>query len=112
MLEYKCTWYGRELITVDRWYPPSKLCSACGALRQSLPLNVREWACSCGITHDRDVNAAINILAAGRADRQNACGGLVRPRTASAGTARLAETGTPAGDGWNPRPSGRGGMSN
>ena len=79
MLAYKCAWYGRELITVDRWYPSSKLCSACGALRESLPLNVREWACGCGITHDRDVNAARNILAAGLADRQNACGGLVRP---------------------------------
>jgi putative transposase len=79
MLAYKCAWYGRELITVDRWYPSSKLCSACGALRESLPLNVREWACGCGITHDRDVNAARNILAAGLADRQNACGGLIRP---------------------------------
>ncbi len=79
MLAYKCAWYGRELITVDRWYPSSKLCSACGALRQALPLNVREWACGCGMTHDRDVNAARNILAAGLADRQNACGGLVRP---------------------------------
>jgi len=79
MLAYKCAWYGRKLITVDRWYPSSKLCSACGALRQSLPLNVREWACGCGITHDRDVNAARNILAAGLADRQNACGGLIRP---------------------------------
>ena len=79
MLAYKCAWYGRELITVDRWYPSSKLCSACGARRESLPLNVREWACGCGMTHDRDVNAATNILAAGLADRQNACGGLVRP---------------------------------
>jgi putative transposase len=79
MLAYKCTWYGRELITVDRWYPSSKLCSACGARRESLPLNVREWACGCGSTHDRDVNAARNILAAGLADRRNACGGLVRP---------------------------------
>jgi putative transposase len=79
MLAYKCAWYGRELITVDRWYPSSKLCSACGALREALPLNVREWACGCGIAHDRDVNAARNILAAGLADRQNACGGPVRP---------------------------------
>ena len=79
MLAYKCAWYGRELITVDRWYPSSKRCSACGARRASLPLGVREWACPCGATHDRDVNAARNILAAGLADSQNACGGLVRP---------------------------------
>jgi len=79
MLAYKCAWYGRELITVDRWYPSSKRCPACGARRASLPLGVREWACPCGATHDRDVNAARNILAAGLADSQNACGGLVRP---------------------------------
>ncbi|MER5320115.1 RNA-guided endonuclease TnpB family protein [Streptosporangium roseum] len=69
MLEYKAAWYGRELVVVDRWFPSSKLCSACGALQPSLPLNVREWVCACGATHDRDVNAARNILAAGPAER-------------------------------------------
>ncbi|OUC91167.1 transposase [Streptosporangium minutum] len=69
MLEYKAAWYGRELVVVDRWFPSSKLCSACGALQPSLPLNVREWVCACGATHDRDVNAARNILAAGLAER-------------------------------------------
>ncbi len=69
MLEYKAAWYGRDLVVVDRWFPSSKLCSACGALQRSLPLNVREWACACGATHDRDVNAAKNILAAGLAER-------------------------------------------
>jgi putative transposase len=78
MLEYKCGWYGRELVVIDRWYPSSKLCSACGALRDSLPLGIREWQCGCGAVHDRDVNAAINILAAGLAD-SNACGGTVSP---------------------------------
>ncbi|WP_433350076.1 RNA-guided endonuclease InsQ/TnpB family protein [Micromonospora sp. CA-111912] len=65
MLEYKAQWYGRGLVTVDRWFPSSKLCSVCGVLTESMPLAVREWTCRCGVTHDRDVNAARNILAAG-----------------------------------------------
>jgi len=69
MLEYKCDWYGRELIVIDRWFPSSKLCSACGTLQDKMPLNVRNWECACGAVHDRDVNAAKNILAAGLADR-------------------------------------------
>lgn len=77
MLEYKSEWYGRELIAIDRWYPSSKTCSTCGAITSSLPLNVREWTCRCGATHDRDVNAAKNILAAGLAAA--ACGDGVRP---------------------------------
>ena len=79
MLEYKAGWYGRNVIVVDRWLPSSKLCSVCGALAAAMPLHVRTWTCSCGATHDRDVNAARVILAAGRAERQNACGGTVRP---------------------------------
>ncbi|GAA3470299.1 RNA-guided endonuclease TnpB family protein [Nonomuraea roseola] len=69
MLEYKCAWYGRELLVVDRWFPSSKLCSACGTITDKMPLNVRTWECACGATHDRDVNAAKNILAAGLAER-------------------------------------------
>ncbi|MBB4941290.1 putative transposase [Streptosporangium album] len=69
MLEYKAQWYGRELLVVDRWFPSSKLCSACGALQRFMPLNVRDWVCACGVVHDRDVNAAKNILAAGLAER-------------------------------------------
>jgi putative transposase len=69
MLEYKAAWYGRELLVVDRWFPSSKLCSACGAIQRSMPLNVRTWECACGAAHDRDVNAAKNILAAGLAER-------------------------------------------
>ncbi|MBB5083551.1 putative transposase [Nonomuraea endophytica] len=68
MLEYKARWYGRTLVAVDRWFPSSKLCSACGTLRHTMPLNVREWECACGAVHDRDVNAARNILAAGPAE--------------------------------------------
>nr|WP_030456250.1 RNA-guided endonuclease TnpB family protein [Herbidospora cretacea] len=69
MLTYKAAWYGRELLVVDRWFPSSKLCSACGVVATSMPLDVRDWSCSCGAAHDRDVNAAKNILAAGLAER-------------------------------------------
>ncbi|MEU1948222.1 RNA-guided endonuclease TnpB family protein [Streptomyces sp. NPDC020125] len=86
MLEYKCAWYGRELVTVDRWFPSSKLCGACGTVREKLPLNVREWTCDCGTVHDRDVNAARNILAAGLA--ASACGDGVRPQRESSRTGR------------------------
>ena len=67
-LEYKARWYGRELIGIDRWYPSSKRCSDCGHVVKAMPLSVREWACpECGAIHDRDINAARNILAAGLA---------------------------------------------
>lgn len=72
MLEYKAQWYGRDLLLVDRWFPSSKLCSTpgCAHMNEKMPLNVRTWTCpKCGITHDRDVNAAKNILAAGLADK-------------------------------------------
>ncbi|MDU8999498.1 RNA-guided endonuclease TnpB family protein [Streptomyces mirabilis] len=78
MLEYKAQWYGREVIAVDRWFPSSRLCSACGTLREAMPLNVRTWTCDCGTTHDRDVNAAHNLLAAGLA--VTVCGAGVRPQ--------------------------------
>ncbi|GHH64385.1 transposase [Streptosporangium violaceochromogenes] len=69
MLEYKAQWCGRTVVAVDRWFPSSKLCSACGTVAGAMPLNVRTWECACGATHDRDVNAAKNILAAGPAER-------------------------------------------
>ncbi|MGW4043387.1 RNA-guided endonuclease InsQ/TnpB family protein [Streptomyces sp. NPDC004721] len=78
MLEYKAQWYGREVIAVDRWFPSSKLCSNCGILQSTMPLHVRTWTCDCGTTHDRDVNAAKNLLAAGLA--VSACGAGVRPQ--------------------------------
>ncbi|MFE2440976.1 RNA-guided endonuclease InsQ/TnpB family protein [Streptomyces melanosporofaciens] len=84
MLEYKAAWYGREVIAVDRWFPSSKLCSACGTLRGKMPLSVRTWTCACGTTHDRDVNAAQNLLAAGLA--VSACGAGVRPQRESSRT--------------------------
>jgi putative transposase len=76
-LEYKAARYGRRLIVIDRWYPSSKTCSACGHLLAELSLSTRAWCCpSCRTLHDRDVNAAKNILAAGLA--VSACGGDVR----------------------------------
>jgi putative transposase len=64
-LEYKCDWYGRTLVKIDRWFPSSKRCGNCGHIVEKLPLNIREWDCPhCGMHHDRDINAAQNILAA------------------------------------------------
>jgi putative transposase len=82
-LEYKATWYGRTLVRIDRWYPSSKRCHACGHIVDSLTLDVRQWTCpECGTVHDRDVNAAKNILAVGRT--VSAYGETVRPARASA----------------------------
>uniref|UniRef100_UPI0039813B47 RNA-guided endonuclease InsQ/TnpB family protein n=1 Tax=Streptomyces sp. 061-3 TaxID=2789268 RepID=UPI0039813B47 len=83
LLEYKAQWYGREVIAVDRFFPSSKLCSVCGTLQGKMPLHVRSWTCACGATHDRDVNAARNLLAAGRA--VSACGAGVRPQRRTPG---------------------------
>lgn len=77
-LEYKCDWYGRNFVKIDRWFPSSKRCGHCGHVVEKLPLNIREWDCpKCGTKHDRDVNAAKNILAAGLA--VSVCGAGVRP---------------------------------
>ncbi len=85
MLEYKARKHRRTFAKIGRWEPTSQVCSACGGKDGPKPLSVREWACAaCGTVHDRDVNAARNILAAGRADRLNACGGDVRPGPALA----------------------------
>jgi IS605 OrfB family transposase len=78
MLEYKATLYGRTLVKVDRMFPSSQLCSACGRRDRPKPLKVRTWICpACGAHHDRDLNAAKNILAEGLSVA--ACGGHVRP---------------------------------
>ena len=67
-LTYKAAWYGRTLISIDRWYPSSKRCSGCGHTVASLPLKERAWVCpECETYHDRDINAARNVLAAGLA---------------------------------------------
>jgi len=73
LLKYKSEWYGRMFHQVNRWYPSSKTCSSCGHLHGSMPLNVRKFSCEgCGATHDRDINAAKNILTAGLTEL--ACG--------------------------------------
>ncbi|MET8089749.1 RNA-guided endonuclease TnpB family protein [Micromonospora sp. NPDC005220] len=70
MIEYKAAWYGRRVIVVDRWHPSTKTCSACGRINTAMTLGVRVWTCpGCDAVHDRDVNAARNILAAGLAER-------------------------------------------
>ncbi|MEU4699017.1 RNA-guided endonuclease InsQ/TnpB family protein [Nonomuraea dietziae] len=77
MVEYKAARTGRHVIVIDRWHPSSKTCSHCGYLLSELKLSTRTWTCpGCGTLHDRDVNAAQNILAAGLA--VSACGGDVR----------------------------------
>jgi putative transposase len=82
-LEYKCERARHELVVIDRWYPSSKTCSACGHLLAGLSLSTRHWTCpSCRARHDRDINAAKNILAAGlavaRGSPGDACGADVR----------------------------------
>ncbi|WP_328457104.1 transposase [Streptomyces sp. NBC_00386] len=88
MLEYKAAWYGREVVVVDRFFPSSQLCSHCGALVGKISLSVRTWTCLCGTVHDRDVNAAKNLLTAGLA--VTACGAGVRPQRESSRTGRSA----------------------
>lgn len=78
MLEYKAERYGRTFAQVDRFFPSTRMCSACGRINDKIALDVRAWDCPCGGTHDRDVNAAKNIKAAGQADF-NDRGAQVRP---------------------------------
>ena len=88
----KAARYGRTFARVGRFEPTSQVCSACGVKDGPKPLGVRHWACAaCGTVHDRDVNAARNILALGRRERLNACGTGVRPPLA---VAAGAEAGT------------------
>jgi len=107
MLDYKTTRNGGKLLLADRWFPSSKQCSGCHAVKAKLPLSERIYRCAfCGLALDRDVNAARNLLqlAASGAESLNACGGTVRPGWAGhvpanqePGTAPAGETGTAAG---------------
>ncbi len=109
-LEYKCDWYGRKLVKIDRFFPSSKRCNHCGFVVEKLPLDVRSWDCpNCGTTGiDRDINAGKNILAVGYAEVSSAsrttalaaglavtvCGANVRPdRHSSKGQLRKSSDG-------------------
>jgi transposase len=86
LIEEKAQQYGREFRRIGRWEPTSQVCSACGVKDGPKPLVVRTWTCpACGAAHDRDVNAARNVLALGRRESLNACGGSVRPGSVPAG---------------------------
>ncbi len=105
-LEYKCGRAGRDLVVTSRWYPSSKTCSTCGHLLAELNLSIRHWTCpSCGTRHDRDINAAKNIfaagLAAGAGNGADACGGTVR-RTGTHRALDPAKQETLTREGWNP----------
>jgi putative transposase len=72
-VEYKAEWTGRTVVKIDRWFPSTKRCSACGHVGGKKPLDVREWTCKeCGTCHDRDVNAAKNIRTVGLTGAANA----------------------------------------
>ena len=93
-LEYKCEWYGRKLVKIDRFFPSSKRCNHCGFVVDKMPLDIRTWDCpSCGTTDiDRDINAGKNILAAGLA--VTVCGADIRPdRHSSKGQLRKPRKG-------------------
>ncbi len=78
-LSYKAVWYGRNLVKISRWHPSTKTCSSCGTTGHAIPLATREWTCpDCLVWHDRDHNAAKNILAEGLS--VIACGEAVNPR--------------------------------
>jgi putative transposase len=82
-LKYKAEWHGRDFVQIDKFYPSSKRCHRCGRIIDSLPLSTRSWDClECGTKHDRDINAAKNIKAAGLAVL--ACGEAIRPGRAKA----------------------------
>lgn len=87
MLEYKGVWNRKHIVAIDRFFPSSRMCRQCGEINRLLTLSDRQWVCGCGVVHDRDLNAALNIrdeglriLAVGRTDKSNARGGRVRPR--------------------------------
>ena len=107
MLGYKTTWNGGQLIVAGCFFPSSKMCSGCGAVKAKLTLSERTYSCDgCGLAIDRDVNAARNLLklAASGAERINACGGTVRsgvagrvPARQEPGTEFAGETGAASG---------------
>lgn len=109
-LDYKTRWYGSQLIVIDQWFPSSKTCSACGAVKTKLALSERVFTCNgCGIRLDRDYNAACNIAAAAAVapdseETENARGVDVRPPPSGA-VAVDAEAGRPGRSAGSPRDS-------
>jgi putative transposase len=92
-LEYKCVWYGPQLIIAPRLYPSSKRCSHCGYKKMELSLDEREYHCEqCGLTIDRDLNAALNLVAVSLPETQNACGEDVRLHTDPLGLVKQTST--------------------
>lgn len=91
-LTYKAAMYGATIVVADRWFPSSKTCSACGHVVEKLPLSVREWSCTeCGVVHDRDVNAAMNLKNLAASSAVTAC------RLGSAGPSRKRRAKLPIG---------------
>ena len=90
-LKYKCEWNGKNLLDVGRFEPSSKMCSVCGTVNKELKLSDREWTCSCGIKHDRDINAAENIRKMAF-QKQNLirCIGLEQPESTPLDTVAIA----------------------
>ena len=68
-LEYKAEWNGVNIVRIGRFEPSSKMCSSCGMINNDLTLSDRKWECDCGVVHDRDINAAKNILQMGLKDQ-------------------------------------------
>ena len=90
-LEYKCAWYGSQLIVAPRSFPSSKMCSSCGHKRKELALSEREYYCKvCGLRIDRDLNAALNLVTVSLPETQTACGEDVRPCYSSRITMRTS----------------------
>lgn len=95
-IEAKAAMHNKTVVKMDRFFPSSKLCSSCGALQKTMTLSVRTWTCPvCGTTHDRDENAAKNLLAAGQA--VTARGGSVRPKEAIASEGGTQRSANPPG---------------
>ena len=93
-LEYKAEWSGRSVVAINQFFPSSKRCSGCGYTLPKLALKTRAWICpECSVTHDRDINAAKNIRAAGLAVLAH--GELISPESLNAAQVRLCEVGIP-----------------
>jgi putative transposase len=74
VLEYKAKWYGATVVVADRGYASSAICSACGTVKENIPLSRRVWTCGCGATHQRDLNAAKNLEKVAASFAVSACG--------------------------------------